>query len=191
MNYYKGIVVLFFLLTKNISACTVDTVMTYSTSMKKEIKAVVVLPNSYSCLYNLPILYLLYGSGGNYASLINIMSDIKTRSDNYNIIIVCPDGGGRSWYFDSPVAFSFKYETNVSKELLNWIDNYYKTIKYRNRHAITGISMGGPGALYLTFRHQNLYGVAGNIMGGVYFRPFPDEWNLKYCLDPQHEYPEN
>ena len=87
MNNYKGIVVLFFLLTANISASTVDTVITYSPSMKKEIKAVVILPDSYSCLYNLPVLYLLHGSGGNYASFINIMPVIKTLSDNYNIII--------------------------------------------------------------------------------------------------------
>lgn len=191
MNNYKGIVVLFFLLTANISASTVDTVITYSPSMKKEIKAVVILPDSYSCLYNLPVLYLLHGSGGNYASLINIMPVIKTLSDNYNIIIICPDGGGRSWYFDSPVDPLFKYETYVSRELVDWIDNHYKTIKNRNGRAITGISMGGHGALYLAFKHQDLYGAAGSIMGGVDFRPFPDEWDLKYRLGPQSEYPEN
>lgn len=191
MNNYKGIVVLFFLLTANISASTVDTVITYSPSMKKEIKAVVILPDSYSCLYNLPVLYLLHGSGGNYASLINIMPVIKTLSDNYNIIIICPDGGGRSWYFDSPVDSLFKYETYVSRELVDWIDNHYKTIKNRNGRAITGISMRGHGALYLAFKHQDLYGAAGSIMGGVDFRPFPDEWDLKYRLGPQSEYPEN
>lgn len=191
MYYCRTLVFLFLLLSTNIFASKVDTVITYSPSMNKEIKAVIVIPNSYSNRNNLPVLYLLHGYGGNYSSLINIIPVIKTLSDNYNIIIVCPDGGGKSWYFDSPVDSTSKYETYVSTELVNWIDGHYKTIQNRKGRAITGISMGGHGALYLAFRHQDLYGAAGSIMGGVDFRPFPDNWDLKYCLGPQHKHPEN
>lgn len=191
MRCLKSIVFLLFLLSTNIFASTVDTVATYSPSMKKEIKAVIVLPNLYySCQDSLPVLYILHGAGGNYASLINNMPVIKTLSDNYNIIIVCPDGGCTSWYFDSPVDSSFRYETYMTKELVNWIDDNYRTIKNRNGRAITGVSMGGHGALYLAFRHQDLYGAAGSIMGGVDFRPFPEKWDLKFRLGSQHEYPE-
>jgi S-formylglutathione hydrolase FrmB len=48
--------------------------------------------------------------------------------------------------------------------------------------------MGGHGALYLASRHSDLFGAAGSICGGVDFRPFPDNWDIKKALGA---YPEN
>ena len=90
------------------------------------------------------------------------------------MIIVCPDGGFGSWYWDSPVDAGSQYETYVSNELVTWIDSKYKTIKTRKGRAITGLSMGGQGALYLAFRHQDIFGAAGSMSGGVDIRPFPE-----------------
>jgi S-formylglutathione hydrolase FrmB len=48
---------------------------------------------------------------------------------------------------------------HISKGLISWIDGKYKTIKDRKARGITGLSMGGHGALYLAFKHQDvLYG---------------------------------
>ncbi len=51
----------------------------------------------------------------------------------------------------------FQYETFVASELVTWVDNKYKTIKNRTGRAITGLSMGGHGALYLAFRHYRIF----------------------------------
>jgi len=99
-----------------------------------------------------------------------------------NILFVSPDGGYDSWYFDSPVDSSVRYETFMSKELITYIDSHYPTIPDRTHRAITGLSMGGHGALYLAIRHKDLFGAAGATSGGVDFRPFPDNWGIKKDL---------
>ena len=106
------------------------------------------------------------------------------------MIIVCPDGGYGSWYWDSPMDEKFKYETYISKELVAWVDGKYKTIKDRKGRAITGLSMGGHGALYLAFKHQDIFGAAGSMSGGVDIRPFPNNWDMAKRLGNYAEQPE-
>ncbi|WP_242499227.1 alpha/beta hydrolase family protein [Flavobacterium sp. 140616W15] len=81
--------------------------------------------------------------------------------------------------FDSPIDTTFKYETYVIDELVPFIDKNYKTITSREGRAISGLSMGGHGALYLSFKHQEVFGAAGSMSGGVDFRPFPEKWDIK------------
>ena len=45
--------------------------------------------------------------------------------------------------------------------------------------AITGLSMGGHGALHTAMRHKDVFGAAGSTSGGVDIRPFPQNWNIK------------
>jgi S-formylglutathione hydrolase FrmB len=172
------------------AGATVDTVVTYSAAMKKNIKAVVVKPDNYAKAKELPVVYLLHGYSDNYAAWITKAPVIAHYADQYNVIIVCPDGGFSSWYFDSPVDSTFKYETYVSKELVQWTDEHFKTIRNRNGRAITGLSMGGHGALYLAFKHQDVFGAAGSMSGGVDFRPFPLNWDIAKRLGNYSDQPE-
>ena len=41
------------------------------------------------------------------------------------------------------------------------------------RRAISGLSMGGHGALWSAIRHKDVFGAAGSMSGGVDIRPFP------------------
>lgn len=179
-SMYKKIIFTGFLLIAvfNLLAGTVDTVTTFSPSMKKDIRAVVIRPSTYDQHKNYPVLYLLHGYGGNYADWIKKVKALPAYADQFNLIIVCPDGNVGSWYFDSPVDSSWKYETYVSKELVSWVDSHYSTVKDRAGRAITGLSMGGHGALYLAFRHQDVFGAAGSMSGGVDIRPFPLNWDI-------------
>lgn len=171
-------------------AAKVDTVKTFSTAMQKEIKAVVVTPAGYTNDKALPVVYLLHGYGDRYAGgWIN--SGIDVLADLHHIIIVCPDGGKSSWYFDSPVDKSFRYETYIVKELIPWIDKNYRTITNPSGRGITGLSMGGHGALYLAIRHQDVFGTAGSMSGGVDIRPFPNNWDLPKRLGTYAECPDN
>lgn len=174
-----------------IYAASVDTVIMYAASMKKQIKAVVITPDNYTNAKELPVVYLLHGYSGNYADWILKAKGFEKAADIYNLIIVCPDGGFGSWYWDSPVDDSFRYETYISKELVEWVDSKYKTIKTKSGRAITGLSMGGHGALYLALKHQDIYGVAGSMSGGVDIRPFPDNWEMSKRLGLYSENPLN
>jgi len=181
---------LFLFLFQYSNAAVVDTVDTYSAVMKKTIKAVVIKPSSYNGTKELPVVYLLHGYSGNYADWITKAKGFEGQADLFNMIIVCPDAGFGSWYWDSPVDPAFRYETYVAQELVSWVDGKYKTIKNRKGRAISGLSMGGHGALYLAFRHQDVFGAAGSMSGGVDIRPFPDNWDMAKRLGSYSEQPE-
>ncbi len=172
-------------------AAKVDTVETYSDAMHKKIKAVVITPDGYEQGKEYPVVYLLHGAGGNYKQYISLNHGITAWADYYHLMIVCADGNNTSWYFDSPVDPTSKYETYVAKELVAYIDKNYKTIKSSKGRAISGLSMGGHGALYLAIRHQDVFGAVGSMSGGVDIRPFPKNWDLAKRLGSYAEYPEN
>jgi S-formylglutathione hydrolase FrmB len=179
-----------FFIAAFVKAATVDTALTHSAAMNKDIKAVVIKPDDYSAAKKFPVLYLLHGFSGNYSDWILKVPSVKKLSDVYQMVIVCPDGGFAGWYFDSPVSRESQYETYISKELISYIDSHYSTIRDRSGRAITGLSMGGHGALYLAFKHLNLYGAAGSMSGGVDLRPFPDSFGIEQVLGKYSEFPQ-
>jgi len=156
----------------------VDTITVYSAIMKKEIKSVVVLPEKYSKKKHYPVVYLLHGYSDNYAKWINTVPSIKALATKHQMILVCPDGGYSSWYFDSPIDSTFQYETHITRELLPYIDLHYSTILNRSARAITGLSMGGHGALYLAIRNKELFANAGSMSGGVDLRASSKKYDI-------------
>jgi S-formylglutathione hydrolase FrmB len=175
----------------NVKAAKIDTVETYSDAMHKKIKALVITPADYEQGKEYPVVYLLHGAGGNYKQFLGVNPGIAALADYYHLIIVGADGNKTSWYWDSPVDKEWKYETYVSKELVQFIDKNYKTIKSRTGRAISGLSMGGQGAMYLAFRHQDVFGAVGSMSGGVDIRPFPKNWDMSLRLGSYAEHPEN
>ncbi|MBQ8500760.1 MAG: esterase family protein [Bacteroides sp.] len=162
-------------------AARVDTVMVKSPSMDKEIKVVYVLPEKALQKQSCPVLYLLHGFGDNATGWIKKKPELKEIADAKGIIVVCPDGA-QSWYWDSPKNPESRYETFVSTELVKYTDAHYPTVADRKGRAITGLSMGGHGALWLSFRHKDVFGAAGSMSGGVDIRPFPQNWNMQKQL---------
>lgn len=189
MRRFAVVSLLLVLFVSGVFPATVDTVGVFSEKMKKEIKTVVIKPQSYNGQDTFPVLYLLHGYSGRYDNWIITVPHIKDLSDQYGMMIVCPDGAFGSWYFDSPVDPEFQYETFVSKELVEWVDANYRTVASREGRAITGLSMGGHGALYLAFRHQDVFGACGSMSGGVDIRPFPNNWDMAKRLGAQSDYP--
>jgi len=185
---FSVITVLFF--WQVAAAAKVDTLTTYSAAMKKNIKAVVILPEGYVETKTYPTVYLLHGAGDSFAGWVNKVPAIKKYADQFQMIIVCPDGNVTSWYFDSPEDPAWRYETYVSTELVDIIDKKYSTIKDRKGRAITGLSMGGHGALYLAFKHQDTFAAAGSMSGGVDIRPFPLNWDIAKRLGAEAKFPE-
>ncbi len=161
-------------------AAKVDTVSIYSASMKKNTRCVIITPDSYqkNSRNNYPVLYLLHGYSDNYSGWVTKAPNLKKSADENNIIVVCPDGGFSSWYFDSPVNDSFRYETHITREVLEYTDKNYRTVKDRKGRAVAGLSMGGHGALYLAIKHKELFSAAISLSGGVDFTPFPASWDI-------------
>ncbi|NLR61199.1 esterase family protein [Chitinophaga polysaccharea] len=166
-------------------AANVDTVSIYSQKMHRAYNCVVITPSTYkSGTQRYPVVYLLHGAGGNYANWVTKVPAIKELVDTYQCMVVCPDGAVTSWYFDSPVDSSMRFESYVSTEIPAYIDQHYQTMPEPHYRAITGLSMGGHGAMFLAIRHPEVFGAAGSISGGVDLRPFPKNWDIAKRLGP-------
>ena len=167
-----------------IRAAVVDTLAVYSEGMKKNVPVVVITPDKpvEAC----PTVYLLHGHGGNAKAWITIKPELKEIADREGMIFVCPDGNN-SWYWDSPVNPAYRYETFVSKELIQYIDTHYPTRADRTGRAITGLSMGGHGAMWLALRHKDMFGAVASMSGGLDIRPFPNNWGMALLLGAEGE----
>lgn len=152
-------------------AGTVDSLEIPSAAMNKTYKAAVVLPSSYSNNKKAyPVLYLLHGGGGRFSDWLTQTPDkmlVKNLADQFNIIIVMPEGETFGWYLDSPFDPNSKFETYITKEVIQKIDNTYRTVRSNKGRVITGLSMGGHGAMYLSTRHPDLFGAAGTMSGAM------------------------
>ena len=176
----KGaILLLYTFLTFTSFAAKVDTIKVYSNCMDRYLNCVVISPDDKSV--NHPTVYMLHGYGGYHKSWIKIKPELPDLCDQYGMIFVCPDGE-KSWYWDSPVKNNIKFETYITNELINYIDTNYPTLKSRDSRGITGLSMGGQGAMYLAINHRDIFGIVGCTSGGVDIRDFPNSWDIKELI---------
>lgn len=115
----------------------------------------------------LPTIILLHGYGGNYKQWNNIM-DAQKYADDYGYILICPDGLVKSWYLNSPAKADWQYETFFFDELLPKLKTDFPIDN--DNLFITGLSMGGHGALWLFLKHPELFKSAGSTSGGINLR---------------------
>ncbi|MBT3216463.1 MAG: esterase family protein [Candidatus Marinimicrobia bacterium] len=175
-----------------------NTVSIYSESMDKDLPCLIILPDEYKdSALRFPVVFLLHGYSGNYNNWSE-HTDLGNYADRHKMILICPEGGYNSWYLDSPMDANSQYRTFVGKELVQYIDLNYRTIPRREHRAITGLSMGGHGALYLALEFSNNFGSAGSMSGVVdlkfttkknelgekigSFDNFPDRW-VQYSIN--------
>ena len=188
LHYTLFLVLLFF----SAQAAQVDTIQVFSASMNKNIKTCVIVPDNYKkSKKKFPVVYLLHGYSGNYGTWVKSFKEVSQQVDRYGFIAIGVDGNYSSWYFNSPIDPTFKYETYIIDELVPFIDKKYKTIASREGRAISGLSMGGHGSLYLSLKHQDVFGAAGSMSGGVDIRPFSEKWDIKNRLGAITDFPEN
>ena len=139
-----------------------------STSMNKMVSGYVITPDSYKTDTDklFPCVYLLHGFGGSKNSWLYVKKDLQQISTKYNFVFVLPDVGN-SWYIDSPLNKNSKDETFVAKELVEYINANFRVIKDRKGRGITGISMGGHGAISLAFKHPDTFGACASTSGAL------------------------
>jgi S-formylglutathione hydrolase FrmB len=186
------IILCFLILAKTVFAAEVKEVFIPSPSMNTNIPGYVILPDDYSKTNRTyPVVYILHGYSSSPRRTLDEFNDIlRSAANHYQMIMVLPDGGYNSWYIDSPVRTGMKYETFIADELVSFVDSNYRSIPSSRARAITGGSMGGYGAMFIGVRHVDVFGIVGSLSGGVDFRPFPDNWDVKLVLGPFDEFPQ-
>jgi len=122
-----------------------------------------ILPPSYDSQKSerYPVLYFLHGLGGNSQTLIdsgglNVIEDLWQQKKLGEFVIVTPDAG-RSFYVNSRDGH-VRYEDFFIREFIPFIERHYRIRGERREHGISGVSMGGYGALRLAFRYPQLFG---------------------------------
>ena len=107
-----------------------------------------------------PVLYFLHGLGDNEQTLFNsggwtLLDDLRRQHKMGEFLIVAPEGG-RTFYINSADG-SVRYSDFFLQEFIPMIETKYRISKGRNNRAITGISMGGYGALRFAFAHPEIF----------------------------------
>ena len=114
-----------------------------------------------------PVIHLLHGFGGDERSLVGevgeelavfLVDSMIESGVAREMIIVMPSARnkyGGSFFLNSELTG--KYEDYIVYDLVDYIDNNYRTIRDRNARAIGGASMGGYGSITLAMKHPDIF----------------------------------
>jgi S-formylglutathione hydrolase FrmB len=107
-----------------------------------------------------PVLYFLHGLGDNEQTLFNsggwtLLDDLRNQHKMGDFLIVAPEGR-RSFYINSADG-SVRYNDFFLQEFIPQIERKYRVLPGRAARAISGISMGGYGALRFAFAHPEMF----------------------------------
>lgn len=107
-----------------------------------------------------PILYELHGLGDNeqffvHSGLWNLVEDLWEGGKMKEFLIATP-AAGASFYINSKDG-KVRYEDFLLQEFFPFVERRYRVSPGRANRAISGVSMGGYGALHLAFRHPQLF----------------------------------
>ena len=146
----------------------------YSPNLSQEMPYRIYLPPDYSDAETestrYPVLYLLHGHEDEENYLAHTYwterTQIATLADSYGMIIVFPEGL-RSWYtnyYNSEPGMN-RFEDYIIHDVIDHVDETYRTRPDRESRAIMGNSMGGNGALKLAARHSDRFCAAASMSG--------------------------
>ncbi len=146
-------------------------------------KLTVILPRAYAAdqTARFPVVYWLDGYAGSDERWAK-QTSLPDLVDQDGIIAVCPDGTVDSWYIDSPIHPEHRYEAFIWQDVPTWVDAHYRTRATAAGRGITGLSMGGHGAMFAGLRHPEVFGAVASMSGGLDIRPFADNWGIKNWL---------
>ncbi len=134
--------------------------------LKHSVHYCVYLPASYDAgatrhpAQEYPVLYFLHGLGDNERTLFNsggwtMLDDLRQQHKMGEFLIVAPEGG-QTFYINS-AGGSVRYSDFFLQEFIPLIETKYRISKVRINRAISGISMGGYGALRFAFSHPEMF----------------------------------
>jgi S-formylglutathione hydrolase FrmB len=120
-------------------------------------------PANQSAPRRYPVLYFLHGLGDNEQTLFNsggwtLLDDLRRQHKIGEFLVVAPEGR-RGFYINSADG-SVRYSDFVLREFIPHIESKYRIRAGRSARAISGISMGGYGALRFAFSHPEIFSAA-------------------------------
>jgi len=150
--------------------------------LDREMPYSIYLPESYhTSTREYPVLYLLHGMTDDHKGWINwgemhrIAGDLMVSGEVPEMIIVMPEGLYDAFYINN-YDESIRWEDFFHEEFMPHIEETYRITAQRSRRAISGLSMGGYGAMYHGVKYKEKFGVVA-AMSGAFLKvePAPEE----------------
>lgn len=133
-----------------------------------------------------PVIYMLHGYSDNHRAWADRTS-FTLAINSREMIAVLPDGGYSGWYVDSPIDPKNQYESLIVKDVIPQIDSRYPTVPTRAGRAISGLSMGGHGAVTLAAKHPDMFCSASSMSGVLNLEEFPTGYKVESLLGDRKE----
>jgi S-formylglutathione hydrolase FrmB len=131
--------------------------------LQRSVRYCVMLPPSYETEPNkkYPILYFLHGLGQNEQALMlgggwGLVQDLRQRRTIGDFLIAAPEG--RASFFINSADGRERYSDFFLTEFMPHVESHFRVVRNRKLRGITGLSMGGYGALRFAFSHPELFG---------------------------------
>jgi S-formylglutathione hydrolase FrmB len=107
-----------------------------------------------------PVLYFLHGLGDNEQTLLkgggwDLIEDLRKKRQVADFLVVTPEGK-RGFYINSADG-RVRYSDFFIREFIPYIESHYSIRRERSERGISGVSMGGYGALRFAFAHPELF----------------------------------
>lgn len=136
----------------------------HSKSLGRSMTYRILLPRDYFAgSQKYPVLYLLHGWHGDYQNW-STLTKLTRYAENIPLIVVMPDAGD-SWYVDSATVAQDKFEQYVVRDLIQEVDQRWRTLRSAHGRAIAGLSMGGYGAVKFALEYPDVFGLAASLSG--------------------------
>ncbi len=160
--------------------------------LKQSVRYCVLLPDDYDATAanhagkRYPVLYFLHGLGENEQALFksggwDLIEDLRQQNKIAQFVIVAPEG--KNSFFINSADGKVRYSDFFIQEFIPYIEGKYFVGKDRAQRAITGLSMGGYGALRFAFAYPQMFSAVSaqsaalmaprGLNGGAPIRPEP------------------
>lgn len=141
----------------------VDCASLDSKILHRPVRYCVMLPPSYETEKETkyPVIYFLHGLGENEQTLLRaggwgLIEDLRQQHKVGDFVVAAPEG--RASFFINSANGKERYSDFFSTEFMPYIETHYRVLRDRRHRGVTGLSMGGYGALRFAFSHPELFG---------------------------------
>ena len=146
------------------------TVEFFSPAVDRTMKYNILLPDDYETSTDrYPVLYLLHGLTQNYTAW-GLANGAPFYAGLYDDLIVVMPDAGNSWYVnwaENEDDQTNNWEDHVVRDVVGHVDWNFRTIARREGRAMTGLSMGGFGAITMGLRNPELFISIGSTSGAL------------------------
>jgi S-formylglutathione hydrolase FrmB len=131
--------------------------------LHRDVRYCVLLPPDYDkeTSKKYPVLYFLHGLGENEQTLLRsggwgLIEDLRQQHKVGDFLMVAPEGWDS--FFINSADGRDRYSDFFLSEFLPYIESHYRVMRDRKARGVTGLSMGGYGALRFAFARPDLFG---------------------------------